>query len=64
MRGGAAVIEQAGFGQNESAGTDAGDARAAFRDSPYKRQRMLASRRGIHPLASRDDQGADRAIGF
>src|SRR5580692_10558963 len=37
MRGGAAAIKQAGFGQNEGAGTDAGEAGAAFRDSSYKR---------------------------
>ena len=42
MRGGAAAVEQAGFGEDVGAGADAGDADAAFGHRPHERQRLVA----------------------
>src|ERR1700676_2212987 len=52
MRGGAAMIEQACFGQDVGAGTDAGDANAALCCAPHERQGFFACRRRAHALAS------------
>ena len=64
MRGGAAAIEQAGFGEDIGAGTNAGDADPSPCRSPHERQRLLASRRGFSALSACHDQGADRAGGL
>ncbi len=64
MRGGAAAVEQAGFGKNVGAGANAGEAYAAFCDGPHERKRLLAPRRGIDPLASSHEQSGDRAGRF
>ena len=57
MRGGAAAVEQAGFGKDVGAGADAGDADAALCQFPHERERLRADRRPPRALASRDNQG-------
>ena len=64
MRGGAAAVEQAGFGEDVGAGADAGEADAAFCHRPHEFERRLAPRRNIDPLASGHEQGGDRAGRF
>ena len=62
MRGDAAAIEQAGFGEDVGSRADAGEADAAFCHGPHELERLLAPRRGIDPLATRHDQGGDGAV--
>src|ERR1700737_2618600 len=42
--GGAAAVEQAGLGEDVGAGADAGDADAAFCDSPHESKRLRPCR--------------------
>src|ERR1700730_10691353 len=57
VRGGAAAVEQAGFGKDINPGAAAGDADAAPRHGAHEAKRLLAFCRLTHPLASCHDQG-------
>ena len=61
MGGGAAAVEQAGFGEHEGAGADAGDADAALGDGRARRSASLALRAAVDALTAGDDQRRDRA---
>jgi len=61
MRGGAAAIEQTGFGEDVGAGADAGDADTALGHGPHEGQRLPGCRGGLDALAARHDQRGDRA---
>src|SRR6266446_1243697 len=64
MGGGAAAVEQAGFGKDVGAGADAGETDAASCHGSHEVERLLALRRDIDPLASGHQQGGDRAVRF
>src|SRR5260370_31077606 len=61
VRGRAAAIEHARFGEDIGARADTGDTDATLDHGSHEAKRLFAGRRRPHPLASRHDQGCDRA---